>query len=375
MVELQGIPVFCNVQYSTPETARSQARGDMRLVYCGVCRHFYNASFDPQLLDYDEQYENSLHFSATFDAYATDLAARLIEKYRLTDSTIVEIGCGKGDFLAMMCELGENHGIGFDRSFEHGRGVTPKRGNAVYLAELFSEEHVPTAPDLLVGRHVLEHIWDIYDFLKPLADVLSVERATPIYMEVPNALYTVRDVGIWDLIYEHCHYFTEFSLAEAFSRAGFGRIRTYEAFGGQFLGLEAARGATGRSLSGTVSAESEGRLAREFSSLFHGVLAEWRQSIRRANDGGRTAVVWGGGSKGVSFLNFLQAGNEIQCVVDINPHKQGSYTPGTGHPIVPPETLKDVGKVTVFVMNPMYRSEIARTLSDLGIDAVLEVVN
>jgi hypothetical protein len=42
------------------------------------------------------------------------------------------------------------------------------------------------------------------------------------YLEVPNGLFTLRDLGIWDLIYEHCQYFTAASfvaVVEAFGTA------------------------------------------------------------------------------------------------------------------------------------------------------------
>ena len=56
----------------------------------------------------------------------------------------------------------------------------------------------------------------------------------------------------------------------------------------------------------------------------------WRRKLSELNEQEKKAVIWGGGSKGVSFLNFLEIHEQIKYVVDINPHKQGNYIPVTG---------------------------------------------
>ena len=52
-------------------------------------------------------------------------------------------------------------------------------------------------------------------------------------------------------------------------------------------------------------------------------------------------VLWGAGAKGVSLLNALEPTNGIGRVVDVNPRKQGSYVPGSGTPVVAPESLPE----------------------------------
>ena len=48
--------------------------------------------------------------------------------------------------------------------------------------------------------------------------------------------------------------------------------------------------------------------------------------------------------------------------------------PGTGHPVVGPEALRDDPPDAVIVMNPLYRGEIAGMVAELGISAeILDV--
>jgi hypothetical protein len=61
-------------------------------------------------------------------------------------------------------------------------------------------------------------------------------------------------------------------------------------------------------------------------------------------------------------------------VVDINPHKHGRFLPGTGHPVVGPEYLRDHIPDVVLVMNPIYTVEIGELLKSIGLSPQLVAV-
>ena len=88
---------------------------------------------------------------------------------------------------------------------------------------------------------------------------------------------------------------------------------------------------------------------------------------------GRRSVIWGAGSKGVSFLTNL-ATDDIKYAVDINPTKHGFFMAGTGQEIVGPEFLSDYGPELVVAMNSVYLDEIRADLDRLGVDARLRSV-
>jgi FlaA1/EpsC-like NDP-sugar epimerase len=93
----------------------------------------------------------------------------------------------------------------------------------------------------------------------------------------------------------------------------------------------------------------------------------WRSSLERLTKGGRRIVVWGAGSKGVTFLNTLQDTNTIGYVVDINPQKQGRFVAGTGQQIVSPEFLQLYQPDVIIVMNVIYQKEIQEVTDKLGL--------
>jgi hypothetical protein len=80
----------------------------------------------------------------------------------------------------------------------------------------------------------------------------------------------------------------------------------------------------------------------------------------------RKVALWGGGSKAVAFLTTLGVWSDV-AVVDINPHKQGKWLPGTRVMVDSPEVLADTGVDHVIIMNPIYEDEITSDLTAMGL--------
>jgi hypothetical protein len=97
------------------------------------------------------------------------------------------------------------------------------------------------------------------------------------------------------------------------------------------------------------------------------LVRDWKQRLTELQRAGRRTVVWGSGSKGVAFLTTLNLNGTIEYVVDINPFRQGKFMAGTGQQIVAPDFLRDYKPDVAVVMNPVYRSEVQRDLSSMGL--------
>ncbi|MFQ5750202.1 MAG: class I SAM-dependent methyltransferase, partial [Planctomycetota bacterium] len=207
-LEIPNTPVFCNQICKSREEALAAPLASIELSFCGSCGHVFNSAFAPEKMDYNPGYENSLHFSPRFQAYADDLAAGLIRRYGLRDKLILEIGCGRGDFLKTLCSMAPNRGLGFDPSHEASRDPDPGQGRVTILPEGFSEAHASPEAALICCRHCLEHIARPVPFLEMVRRAAGGTAATPVFFEVPNVLYTLRDGGIWDILYEHCGSFS-----------------------------------------------------------------------------------------------------------------------------------------------------------------------
>ncbi|MDH3591986.1 MAG: class I SAM-dependent methyltransferase [Planctomycetota bacterium] len=362
--ELAGVPTHCNVLHETEQSARSAPRGDIRLGFCRACGMIRNVAFDPARMEYGAAYENALHGSARFRRYAEDLAAQLRQRHGLDEARIVEIGCGDGHFLRLLCRGPGNRGWGFDPACAAGSD-----GAVALVAEPFTAGGVAGSVDFVACRHVLEHIES------PAAFLDEVRRAAPdatLYFEVPDARWTLERGGIWDVLYEHCSYFTPASLARLFTGAGLIVTRTGSAFGGQFLQLEAAPAGAATTQAPPENVAECARRVDSFRADYDEKASRWRERLGELRATGRRVALWGAGTKGVMFLNCVDTDRQAACVVDINAKKQGMHVAGTGQRIVAPDALAEFRPDVVLVMNPNYRDEIGARLDDLGVRAELE---
>ena len=135
-------------------------------------------------------------------------------------------------------------------------------------------------------------------------------------------------------------------------------------YAGQYIMIDAIPGTTQNALE---LPEEEGleTLLQELS-FFERQAAEliglWRNEFERIRDEHRRVVLWGSGSKAVSFLSTIGILEAIQYVVDINPYRQGTYLAGNGQLVVPPEFLVEYRPCEVLVMNEVYVQEVRRDL-------------
>lgn len=368
---IDRVPVHCNVLWPTRDGALAAPRGNLRLMYCERCGHIYNADFEPELMEYTQAYDNSLHFSPRFQSYARELATRLVNQHRAHRKVVIDIGCGKGDFLAMLCEAGNNRGIGFDPSYVPENVAPEAAERMTIIQDFYSAKYASHRAALITCRHVLEHIQYPLEFVADLRDSLEDQRETVVFFEVPNARYTLMDLGIWDLIYEHCSYFTDASLETLFRRAGFTVLSLSTLYEGQFLGIDLLAEGSGEGVKSPGPDLSEA--VRAFADRYREKVQAWQARLGAFAARGERVVVWGGGSKGVTFLNVVPGAGMVTGLVDINPRKQGMFVPGTGQAILSPGDLRAINPGAVIVMNSVYVDEIRGALAGLGISPEIVV--
>jgi hypothetical protein len=111
-----------------------------------------------------------------------------------------------------------------------------------------------------------------------------------------------------------------------------------------------------------------------FEVSYRQQLHAWKRKLQQISEREQRAVLWGAGSKAVSFCTTLGVNGELEYLVDVNPHKHGKFLPGTGHKVVPPQFLKDYRPDVVIAMNPIYCNEIRGDLAQMGVNAELLAV-
>lgn len=363
------MPVLIGVLWHDREAAKSCRTGDIELAFCPDCGFIWNIAFDPGRIEYGQRYDNSLHFSPTFQRYTQTVIERLIDTYNLHGKHLVDIGGGKGDFLAMMCETGGNFGYGFDPSYEGERVKTPSADRIQWSTEYYDERQARIQADLISSRFVFEHIPEPRAFLDMIRRNIRERERTVIYFEVPHVDLIVRQLSIWDIIYEHCSYFGVESLTRCFAECRFEVLHVAETYRKQYISIEARVATNGAERRGSSWGDVD-RLAADVSVFRRSTadkIAKWRARLNDWRSNGVHVVAWGAGAKAVGFLNIMKVQDEIRHVVDINPRKRGLHLAGTGQRVIAPKDLHVNPPEVVILMNPIYRDEIESQLAAMGL--------
>lgn len=371
--EARRVPAHSVLLLNTREEAIGYPKGDIVLGFCAVCGFVSNISFDPSLHEYSQKYEETQGFSPKFKAFHEKLATELIDRYDLHGKDIIEIGCGKGEFLNLLCELGNNRGVGFDPAYVTERNRSPARDRITFIQDFYSEKYTHHQGNFVCCKMTLEHIGPTADFMRTVRRSVGDRPDTVVFFQVPDLTRILRECAFWDIYYEHCSYFAAGPLARLFRRTGFRVLETWTAYNDQYLMIE-ARPANAVEPSADETGEDVRALWRQvdiFADHCSAKIGSWKKNLVGMKQRREKVVIWGGGSKGVTFLTTLGVTDEIAYAVDLNPHKRGTFMAGTGHEVVSPGFLRDYRPDVVIVMNPVYMDEVSRDLRDMGLDPQL----
>jgi hypothetical protein len=369
--EVRNVPVHSCLMTSTQQEALNFPCGDVVLGYCDHCGFITNVAFDSKWSAYAPNYEDQQSFSPTFNKFAVDLANHLIDKYDLHNKDIIEIGCSKGDFLLLLCELGNNRGVGIDPSVVPGRVESSAADRVKFIQEYYDEHHAEYVGEFICCRHTLEHIQPTAEFVTKVRRSIGDRTNTIVFFEIPDTIRVLQDLAFEDIYYEHCSYFTPGSLGRLFRACGFEVIDLYRTYGEQYLLIEARPVAIPSDKIHPLeeSIEQTAEYVQGFAAQIQHHLNKWKTHLENLKSQGKRAVIWGSGSKCVAFLTTLDTIDLIDYVVDINPHRHGKYIPGVGKEIMSPEFLRDYQPDQVIVMNSIYRHEIQEMLNRMGVNA------
>lgn len=258
-------------------------------------------------------------------------------------SSVVEVGCGKGYFIGMLSELGFSNLRGFDKSYQDDDPRIVKH----YL----TTSDMPLEADVLVLRHVLEHVPKPLEFLDELARING--KSCSFVIEVPSTDWIIENSTFWDFTYEHVNYFTSESFRQMFDYC-----EVLEKFYGQYL----LAFCSSESLNHRTNYQSQN------SAVLNEMIIKFSENslFDFAHKHLGRYWIWGA-TKGIMSLYHLSrfrngAARLPEGVVDINPAKQNKYSAGTGIQIFSPESflslLKDDDKI--FVANPAYEVEVSK---------------
>jgi len=267
--------------------------------------------------------------------------AAFVDDHRLRGKRVVEVGCGRGEFLSLLQALDvEAYGLEASPSAVADCAASGLRVIRGYPGEgAGAWDDGPFDGVLLLM--FLEHMPEPGAALRAIADNL-VDGAAGL-VEVPNFDMVVRQTLFSEFVSDHLLYFTAETLRTTLEINGFEVLRVDELRDGYVLSA-IVRKRGGLDISGFR--EQQQRLMTQLQTYLAGF-------------GARRVAVWGAGHQAFATIAMTGIASEIRYVVDSAPFKQGRFTPATHLPIVAPEALRTDPVDAVIVMAASYSDEVA----------------
>lgn len=360
--ETAAMPVNSCIITKSADVARAFPRAPIALWACATCHFLWNASFDAAYVDYGADYEATQIHSPYFRNYLSGLARDWMAEHQGTDCSVLEVGCGQGEFLQVLGDCSNATLMGYDPAF---RGDAP---DGIRIEALKLPDQPDRQYDLVINRMTLEHVTDPVAFLRQMRAWTKPNGA--LISQVPNAGRTLRDGLVCDLFYEHVNYFTETSLGAALKSAGLGHVAMHTGYDGQHLTAIARIGGNAG-----IDLPDPPDSPDLLGDNLHAFAGQWDRVLNAQLALGRKNWIWGTGSRATTFLSLLGTPDLITGAIDINPNRTGSYILGTGCETFLPRYLSGGNPVCVIAMNSIYEAEIRSTLDDLNVDATLHFVS
>ncbi|MGI8517339.1 MAG: methyltransferase domain-containing protein [Acidimicrobiia bacterium] len=359
--QIDGVPSQDGKLWPTREEARQSPVGDIQLVFCRNCTYIWNAVHDPAKVDF-VGYDVSLEHSPRFSEFTEGLANRLIDRYGIRRKTVIDVGCGKGQFLRKLVQIGDNRGVGFDPSY-----APPPEGeipNLVGYRDYYQERYTDLPADLFVCRHVIDVLGDSALLPRLMRNAMTAESVA--YLEVPDGLYTFGSGLIWNVVYEHKSWFTQAALGYLLQNCGYRVLSLEPCWNDEYLGIEVAPEEANPILPPPSETRAVESTLQRFVESVNETVREWQGRFDRLQVSDQTMALWGAGARAITLLKLCDPGDALVKVIDVNPGRQGLFLPRTAHEIVAPESLVDDWPDVVLISNPTYAPEIEAQARELG---------
>jgi Methyltransferase domain/C-methyltransferase C-terminal domain len=344
--------VFLDKQYqplatvawpNSEEEATSMAALPLAFVRCVSCGHVYNREFDYAQVPYSEK-PNLMFNQGHIWRRHLDRTCDLLLDYLPERPRVVEVGCGEGHLLRAMAERRPaGQYIGFDPN-----ATTNSGGLFEPRAELFiPQTHVAQlCPDVIISRHVLEHLVNPLGFLQAVGFAVSLANIeSRVFIEVPCVDRVFESGRVVDFYYEHNSHFT----TESFTRMLQQTSGTLEMLIHSY-NREVISGLV--RLGGDRKSSQFARQASEFREGARRAKVQIGRQLNELASSGRSVAIWGGTGKAAAFINYFRVdARRFPFVVDSDPNKVGTHVPGQGQKICSAKEL--IGNPVDTIIVPM----------------------
>ncbi len=295
-------------------------------------------------VSYYKEVVRAASISPEMKAFRLKQFTDFVQKYSLTRKKIIEIGCGRGEYLSLMQRCGaEAYGLEISQqsvNFCKKNGLKVTQGFVQSDTDRLKES--PFAAFFILN--FLEHLPDPNSTLSGIGNNLSDEAVGLV--EVPNFDMILRKNLFSEFIADHLFYFTKDTLEKTVSQNGFNIIESSVVWHDYI-----------------ISAVVKKRKKFDMSHFYKyqtKIKKEIKEYISRFKN--KKVAVWGAGHQALTIISLSNLAGKIKYVIDSAPFKQGKYTPATHISIVSPQMFYSDSLDAVIVMAASYSDEIVKII-------------
>ncbi len=348
----------------------------LKAYVCAKCKLVQVGEFESPEHIFNNNYAYFSSYSSSWLEHARHYTEMMIERFSLNGaSKVIEIASNDGYLLqyfkqqnipVLGIEPATNVAtVARDKGIET---ITEFFGRKLAL-KLESEENTA---DVIIGNNVLAHVPNLNDFIAGLKVLLSDHGV--ITLEFPHLLSLIKDNQFDTIYHEHFSYFSLNTVMKIFESHGFSVFDVEElvTHGGSlriFVGhLANSSQKKTENLNKILVKEANSGLNEmstylNFTEKVEGIkysLLNFLLSIKEKN---QTIVGYGAAAKGNTLLNYCGVHKDLlQYTVDKNPHKQGTFLPGSRIPVYSPETIIESKPDYILILPWNIKNEITQQL-------------
>lgn len=341
--------------------------------------------FDTEPVDYYRDVIRAGGGTRTMTRLRHEEYARLLtamQEHHIHGRRIVEVGCGRGEFLRMWQNLAEDpegaaalardqardplsgqpnaaplHLVGLEHKpslVEKANAVADKKYR-VYEGFATGDVRYPEGPfDAFVQFNFLEHQPDPCDMLRNIGRNLKPQALGLI--TVPSFEYILRYNGYYELLRDHIANYTEFTLQKLLQDCGF-----------ELLSMDLVNRDTIEAIVRKADPDElselhySGRLI-DVSALrdsYDRLSASVNAHIDHLSESHRTMAIWGASHQGFTLAATTKLSGRVEYIIDSAPFKQGRFSPASHIPIVAPDYAVAHPVDEILIVAPGYTDEIA----------------
>lgn len=326
-------------QFLPDEHQLAQDSGiDLDILQCPACGLVQTGN---EPVPYYREVIRAAAFSEEMKAFRREQFAAFVRKHALHGKKLIEIGCGRGEYLSLFREAGvEAYGLEYaEESVGHCTGQGLRVTCGFVDRPDHALEHAPF--DAFAVLNFLEHWPDPNASLSGIARNLS-DGAVGL-VEVPSFDMILKKNLFTEFISDHIFYFTRETLETLLRLNGFEVLECSEVWYGYILSA--------------VVRKRKPCDVSEFDNTRQHLKAELGEFIRQHAE--RGVAIWGAGHQALAAIALLELAGKVEYVVDSAPFKQNRYTPASHIPIVAPEHLDAHPVGAIIVMAASYSDEVA----------------